>query len=500
MSNNMEDDHLSIINLFVDNKLQTFELWDELLNYGFVDSNEEFISKYKNFDAPWHITNYMIELSKIDLNTTILEPAFNHGVFLLALLEHMKFNYKMSPKELLSWFNNKVTGYEENPLKFEMVKGLIILFFFKHGLDIKPSQLYNLFNDNFIDNKRQTFFYDIAIGSLPYSQLKELSDEEVKKIKKVFPSTRVLGEVTGAYFEQTWNFAQRFCFLSSNSFLQDDFNDLSTLLLPKITHLVNFEKIISPKIFRGVSISHGFTHLKNEQCFYSKDIYQSFRVEDKAMISSQFDLNNVSLNSTIFQPFSYHEIFHVTQLEDKFITKDGTEVEKEICIPFVDFSLNNYENFKEITNFVIYPYSNFSLISEVKMEKIYPKTYSYFLKNENCLLERDIGKAYDYENFYAYPNQFGVSHFLPETILIIPFYINQDVKPYKLLAKDITESEYFFFKGAYIIDGSDEYVNKFFEGNHFYDFLKKNSTPISLNATDTFKVQFNLIQQFLGKI
>lgn len=499
MFNNIEEDQL--INDFIDNKIQVYELYSEIIEQGLLDSNENFSSVYKNFDIPWNIANYMIELSKIDLNTTILEPAFNHGLFLLALLEHMKITYKMSPKELLSWFNNKVTGYEENPLKYETVKNLLTLYFFKIGLDINSSQLYNLFNDNFIDNKRNCSFHDLAIGSIPYSSLKDFPETEASKFKNMYPSTKGNNnEITGAYFEQTWNFSQRFCFFSSNNFLNNDNDLLSIFLLPKLTHLISFEKIISPKIFRGTSITHGFTHIKSPNCFFSNDLYKSFRVEDKELLSSTFDLNSASFNSVIFHPISSHEIFNVTQQNDKYISKWGDEVEKEICIPFVDFSTNNYLPINKIDNYVIYPYSKFSLISENKLEKIYPKTYKYLLSKENDLLERDFGKGYNYENFYAYQNQFGVSQFLPEEILIIPICFNNEIRPYYLKTLSLSESEYFFFKGAYIIDGSNEYVNNAFTGAKFANFLKEFSTPVSLNNKNTFKVHFNLIQHFLGSL
>lgn len=499
MSNNTDNENL--VNDFLDNKVQTFEFWEQLLDYGFLDNHAEVSSGYRNFDPPWAIVNHMIDLSKIDLNTTILEPAFNHGVFLLALLEHMKFTYKMSATELLHWFNTKVTAYEENPLKCETVKNLIVLYFFKSGLDIKPHQLLKIYNENFIKTSGLISFHDIALGAIPYNLMKDLPFKESESIKRIYPSTRPSeNEVSGAYFEQLWNFTQRFCLLSSSAFIDEKSKGIGSLLLPKITHLINFEKIISQRIFKNVSILHGFTHLKQESCFYSKDIYQSFHMESKEMISSYFDLDEASFNSTIFQPMNPHDFFIVKKSEEIFKTLSGKPVEKELCIPYIDFSLNNFKECHIPSQYIIYPYHKFSLIPEFQLERFYPQTADYFQENEQDFLDRDLGKGYDYEDYYAFPNQFGISSFLPEKVLVIPLCIGEDIKPYTLITKEISESENFFFKGAFLIDGSNDYVNKQFQEKAFLAFLQEKSTPWSTNKTNYFKVHFTLIQQFLSQL
>ena len=90
-----------------------------------------------------------------------------------------------------------------------------------------------------------------------------------------------------------------------------------------------------------------------------------------------------------------------------YFIDENTPIEKEICKDIINSNkLSKYENFNDLIEKIIFPYiydenDQIELINEMKFQKLYPKAYTYLLKNKKLLATRDKGNA-NYLTWYAY--------------------------------------------------------------------------------------------------
>ena len=380
------------------------------------------------------------------LGKLIVDPACGDGQFLEEVVKRI---VKHSSKNHLKENLECVYGWDIDSEAIEKCKARLNHLIIDKNISInwnitKQNALFKYQKQHLFSNTSQKF--DYIVGNPPYIRIQHLDSESRSYIKNYFSLCKNGStDIYIAFFELAYELLSqngRAGFITPNSFLRTNTaRNLREFFIENkaITTLHNFAAV---QIFQAVSTYTAitiFSKIPSEKINYYKyeqlDSYKNSSIDTKKLEGRLFwDFFN-NQNKTTTKLKNVADIFTgICTLADKIYVstiveeKEKTyllnnkisgmiEIEKDILKPIIKAS--KYKNHQKITEMIIFPYENNTIIPEKTMKKEYPLAYEYLLKNKEILDKRDAGRKNPVA-WYAFGRSQGLKKCLGRKIIFSP--------------------------------------------------------------------------------
>ncbi len=426
--------------------------------------------------TPKDIVDYMINISDITIDTSIVEPSCGHGIFVFSIINYIKDNYKLNGYDLYSWFLNKFSAFD---ISLNTVCDLreMLSYYFKKNFNLNFSQ------DTFINIKNNDslfcddLVFDLAIGNPPYVRTKNINSDYLLSIRNKFKScSKGNIDLYYAFVEKYHKTCKKVCFITPNSlFTNVSGKPIRKLIQNDFKRIINFkDKIIFKDARTYTCIFLLDKENTTDSIDYAEDITDDiqkihrdkFYVSDHVLSKENFVLSGIAtLCDYLYMVKKYDDgKYYATLNGNKF------EIEKDILAIY--FKMTKIKDINFNHDYIICPYDeNNKIIPENIMIVKYPNTYKYFLECKSIFIKRDKGKTERYEEWYAYGRKQGLHTITDSEITIVPIMVGNGCNPIAInISEKLTEfNRILFTSGFIIIDNKDKILS-----NDFIQYVQNN--------------------------
>jgi methylase of polypeptide subunit release factors len=382
------------------------------------------------------------------LGKKVLDPACGDGRFLVQVVERIIAN---SPKEQLAQNLQFVHGWDidENAVALcvENLNLLIQDFDFQINWNInKVDALSKKSSTDLFSTPTETF--DFIVGNPPYIRIQHLEEEQRKYIQTHYSFCKngstdiyiafyelaiallspegICGFITPNTFFYTETAKPMRAYFAKHRLLKkitnyaeiQVFNNATTysaiVIFDKNTHdFLTYEKALTEKTFAEKQLNQ---HILNER------IWQ-LSVDEQVKIEGQRlgDIAKIHVGITTLCDKAY--MMTLVEKQDNFLVlnsrlKGAVKLEIGILRPIIKAStLKNTA--AEIKEYVLFPYRNGQIISELELQNEFPLAYQYLCDVREELDKRDAGKP-NTVAWYAYGRSQGLQTSFGRKILFSP--------------------------------------------------------------------------------
>ena len=437
------------------------------------------------------------------LDKYILEPSSGDGVFLTEIVNRyidVCLKQQIETNQIMERLEKYIYGVELDKVEFDKsIENLNNLVKTKLSIDKKIN--WNIYNQNTLDFfKNYLNFFDFVVGNPPYIRIHNLDVRTRSILKQDFIFSEGTIDIYLSFFEIGFKVLNENGFLgyiTPNSYLHNSSYSLFREYLKNekiVKILIDFK---ANKVFKGFSTYTAITIInKNyaENYFgYKEFINEKIEFVNRINFDS-LNKNDWSFSNTKDEDFltnlekdrncAIKDFFDVqygfATLRDKiFIAKtenyneelvyfNGSLVEKGILKTVIKGSrFKGKINKNEV---ILFPYefenNRFRAISEEKLQKIYPNTYNYLLKNKEELEQRDIDKG---ALWYEFGRSQGVQTIHKEKI-VLSTLVNEQIDFYKV-PKDVM-----MYSGLFIIKNKEfsdwTLIENTLKSEEFYKYIR----------------------------
>ena len=404
----------------------------------------------------------------------ICEPSVGKGIFVFSLLEYFRSDNNIS--QLVNFVENNLFCYDINTSFISELKEMLQAYFNILGHNVKL----NLSNIKVGDFLKDEGTYDIIIGNPPYIRIQNLNKEYLTQIKCDLKSLQ-LGNVDMyyAFIEKSLMSAKKIGFITPNSFIKTKSGEfLRKLLIDRINYIYDFNV---DKVWNSIST---YTCI-----FTCSDISDTITYQTKNNIivknKSEMSQHKWMFNSIGGGEHNVMDMIHsynggIATLCDKVfkVEKDNKhKIERDICVKIIKGTKT--KDFSEY-ELIIYPYDeNNNIISEQILMDKYPNCYKYLLDNKDKLLNRDKGKTYRYDAWYAYGRKQGMLKKTEGIKVILPMtYLKSTGIDYLI----VPDNENCVVVSGVLVDVKKEYFNEFIniiKSDNFTSYCESNNRLLS---------------------
>lgn len=455
--------------------------------------------------TPWNIVKEMIVIASPTNEMKIIEPSCGHGIFIFGLLEYMQENYKISGKDLLDWFLNKVIAIDISKTTVIELQDILSVYFKKHfNIIISNEYFHNIIAEDSLYYKSEEQF-DLAIGNPPYIRTKNLNEIYLKELRTNFKSC-VKGNVDiyYAFIEKCLKISKETCLITPNSFITNiSAKNLRIILYKNIDILIDFRETLIFKDARIYTAIVKFSQKQNNTMLYANNIGQPLNLIDKGMI---LDIKNKppTLSENILSEMASlaNSTYLVRKQNEKYyaeINNKKYEIEEGILAPYLKMTKIKNTDLSKI-DYMICPYTlDKKIIPEDTLKIKYPKTYLYLLEVKEKLMQRDKGKIDKYEAWYAYGRKQGLHNIIDNIIVVIPKLIGKDCKPIKLDIEHLLKNfGRVLFTAGFIVPQNRHNIERTesFLSESFIQFVELNGKPWPGKTESYFAINSNQIKTY----
>ncbi len=432
----------------------------------------------------------MLKLLNPNPDETLWDPSAGAGVFVIAVIEFMLNEKKLTPVEIQNYVecNLTISDINEDSINF-LEKLMKSLFQTEFGInDIKP-------NCQIIDALLNQCSYHNIIANPPYIRTKNIDKTYLEFLRMTFDSCSHGNiDVYYAFLEMINKFSAKSCTVTPNSFLHNNSAKiLRNQLAPFITYLRDYKE---DKQFETAStytaimvldkrnISDTFKYAEYKENW--SEINRTKLNENKWNLSfecEEYDYNKrethfkdiVDIYSGIATLSDKHYIVNKSDDNSKYYEKEFDNqvyfIEKELCVKFKKIS-KDFGKTENEEKYIIFPYTDINkIIPENEMMEKFPMAYEYLLMIKHLLLKRDKGKTSKYDAWYAYGRRQGFNYdFTAKEGYVVPLVYPEN----NFIYKEIRENERFIHTSGYILipkKGYEEKVKNILKNGDLHTYL-----------------------------
>lgn len=417
----------------------------------------------------------------------ILEPSFGDGAFLCTIvnriLTYAKL-HKLTKNESLAMLDY-VYGIEIDTNLYANTIDKLNVMLSEYDLSYNWPHLYNMDALKYVNDIR----FDYIVGNPPYVKIHNLDIDTRKYLSDHYQFCGGNTDLYIAFFEMCIPMLSpdgKMAFITPNSYFKN------TSQKSFRQYLINqncIEQIIdygSYKVFDNADTYTAIAFIRNNKdndnisyslmknihdVNYSVVIKNSDLSENPWTFPSNDDLAFLTANSTL--PCKMVDLCQVshgisTNADSVYIVtpEHFHDFEVEMLRPVIKAST------LKVDNKIIFPYKwnktkkKYEVIPEHVLEKKYPKTYTYLLRNKDVLLKRDMDKG---ALWYQYARSQGLSH-ANKTKLVIKHIINTDND---VVQTCIVDKNTIVYSGIYIVTDNISLMQRakrIIENHEFYRY------------------------------
>jgi len=408
--------------------------------------------------TPMYISDYIVKKLSPELNETVFEPSFGHGIFIFSLLEYIQDRFTLSSDKLKDYFLSNVYGQDIQINNLSEFKELVIAYFDKKGTVLKEGDICNFtISDTLINTSNH---YDIIIGNPPYVRIKNLDKEYIEFLRKNYNSCKNGNiDLYYAFIEYAHLYSNRSGMITPNSWLYNSSaKNLRTDVKDNVAAIIDFKQI---QIFKNVSVYTSIFFINNTNDIKKIMTYKENLkkknwklIEKNTLDNTRWSFAEQDKVKHDFKIIKYHT--PIATLRDKIYITD--EIKGKDTISFYKVSkIKVIEDFKNNKKQIIMPYKIIDNKYVIKKEEELSKdTLNYLLKNKEELLKRDKGKTAKYESWFAYGRKQGLNIYQENSYLIpIPGML-KDTQTFFAISINKLEAPFLFSSGFLLEVTSDD--------------------------------------------
>jgi adenine-specific DNA-methyltransferase len=316
------------------------------------------------------------------LEKYIMENSFGQGAFLDEIITRYKFELTQKgfddEDDINKELSKYVYGIELDPTNFNIVKN-------------KYPFLENIYNEDTLFIEKDFPKFDTIVGNPPYVRVHNLKEDYKEKLKAKYDTA--FGTFDLYYLFYEWAIKNIninsgvIQYITPTGFTNNSSGIKLRELIDSLDIWFSFLDLSDINYFPGISTYTGIVTLKKKEVAPWKKDVEKFKINGKFQSGLATNCDPVFIK------------------EKEFFNND---IKKEGLIK------KSYKCSSREYGEIVWPYINSKLISEIDLEKQYPKTYSYLLLNKSILEDRSLKGS----KWFEYARSQGIKDMLNKKLAI----------------------------------------------------------------------------------